>query len=788
MIANNIIAFNSSGILITASYPGWVSGWGNNNVYNPDGYNYNKTDPTGLYGNISVDPGLADWRHGNGHLQPGSPCVGSGDNAQVLAGHTDVDGQARIQGGLVDIGADESDGVTHTDGPYTIIKVATTGSDENAGVSWTAPKRTIGAALLAAAERGGEVWVASGAYEETIGLLPFVHLYGGFNGDEGARGDRLPVPRTLDDPRQSVIDANRGGSVVTGLAGHHVATIDGFTITDGSGSGTYDSKLRGGGLYCVAASVTFSNNIVADNRLTNCQYANGGGVYLADSSSIIANNIICRNTIRSAYGSGGGGIHCQGGSPEIVNNVIVANSDGGGINCESSARVTNSTIVNNTPAGIYCGPNVTTFANNIVAFNHSGVNGSAGTMVNNNVFGHDGYNYSGVDPTGVDGNISVDPLLVDMFRGDLHIQPTSPCRGAGDNAYASTDQGDIDTQNRIQDGTVDIGADESDGTAWPQTAPRIIHVSPRGNDANNGLDWMQAKRTVQAGIDTATPLWGDVWVAQGVYNERVALGASGRVYGGFRGRETAFSERDFYSARAIIDGGAGGSVVTIDGGYRGIVLDGLTLRDGDNQLGGAVYCDASAEIANCLMTDNTAMAGAAIYVALGRSPLIINNVIANNTSGESGATLYCNRDTSAIVVNNTIVHNNTAAVWGYRSWSQFTNNIVAFNTSGFLEQDDGVAWISLSHNCVFGNTLRDYGSPVPGVSDFSLDPLLLSDYRLSAISPCIDTGATDTASPIDFHGNPRPFDVPARGAEGPGIAYDIGADEYLPGSSQWHMW
>ena len=40
---------------------------------------------------------------------------------------TEIDGQARIQGGHVDIGADESDGTVWPDGPYTIVRVAPDG-------------------------------------------------------------------------------------------------------------------------------------------------------------------------------------------------------------------------------------------------------------------------------------------------------------------------------------------------------------------------------------------------------------------------------------------------------------------------------------------------------------------------------------------------------------------------------------------------------------------------------------------------------------------------------------
>jgi len=82
----------------------------------PSGTNYDSTvamsfccttpQPTSGIGNITNEPLFVDSVNGNLRLESNSPCINSGNNAFTPAG-PDLDGNPRIVGGTVDIGAYE---------------------------------------------------------------------------------------------------------------------------------------------------------------------------------------------------------------------------------------------------------------------------------------------------------------------------------------------------------------------------------------------------------------------------------------------------------------------------------------------------------------------------------------------------------------------------------------------------------------------------------------------------------------------------------------------------------
>ena len=753
-VSNSIIAFNSAGI---SSYQGSPV-LRNNDVYGNGRYDYSGLSAGA--GDISADPTLVSNEYGDLHIQSGSPCINAGWNDAPGLPATDIDDQPRVQGGTVDIGADESDGTTWPPVSPAVVRVSPTGNDSNNGSSWSSAKRTVQAGINAASSLGGEVWVQSGTYAERITLLPYAYVYGGFAGSETLRSERnWSANRTI-------LDGEGGGSVVTASCGHLLGAIDGFTIRNGNAPAQY---YGGGGIRCKSSSATIMNNTIVGNISFE-----GGGISCNECFSTITNNTITGNSARV-----GGGIHCYAGSPKITNNTITGNSasgQGGGVANQISSPV---------------------IANNIIAFNSSAVGGTGDIFRSNCVYGNMGGDY----PVG-DGNISLDPMLVSKDFGDLHIQAGSPCVNAGWNDAPGLPATDMDGQARVQGGTVDIGADESDGTTWPPVSPQIVRVSPTGDDANDGSDWLLAKKMVQAGINAAAAVGGEVWVKSGTYNERITLRPCAYVYGGFAGSETSISERNWSANVTILDGAGAGSVVTTKCGYLLGAIDGFAIRNGSNSgvycywsspiiannaitgnnatNGGGIYCYYSYPvISNSTITENDASSNGGGIYGYASSPTITNSIIMRNSASNGGGIYYyyCSYP-SPMITNCTITDNGVALDGGgmyfFSSDPYVSNNIVAFNVPGLYKSGTGKPSPALRNNDVYGNSGYDYLGLSAGTGDISLDPLFVDgttgNYHLRPQSPCINTGWNDAPGlpTTDMDGEARIWAGTA----------DIGADEF----------
>ena len=308
----------------------------------------------------------------------------------------------------------------------------------------------------------------------------------------------------------TIIDADGDGSVVTFENGEtSQAVLTGFTITGGFGMLNTDLNpevriLWGGGVYCFGASPTITNNVFTGNHAPNEIFGDiedlilgyGGAIGGVEANPTVTRNIINGNT---AYA--GAGIFIFG-EPVISNNVIYNNSAyvGGGV-IMAGGSLSNNTIAGNDASfqgGAQAGGNVhmvfspditpTRILNNNIIFGARSGGGISwegdypgGIIKFNNVWnntpdnygfavpGVAGLTYGGqADHTGIEGNISQDPLFIDAQINDFHLQTGSPCINAGDpKIIPALGETDIDGELRMYAARIDMGADEYFGYVKP---------------------------------------------------------------------------------------------------------------------------------------------------------------------------------------------------------------------------------------------------------------------------------------------------------------------------------
>jgi len=299
----------------------------------------------------------------------------------------------------------------------------------------------------------------------------------------------------------TIIDGDGEGSVILFENGEsNEAVFTGFTITGGYGTVMPEfgyEIIWGAGIFCYYSSPTIKRNVIRNNIGPNQQQGEfiavsyGVGIACVESNSIITHNIIRNNS-----GYAGAGIMTYFGDVTISNNLIYNNSAsiGGGFISLYGSKLINNTIANNDSIEIagnmYAvsepGFASCTIKNNIISNALSGggiiyIDIDEDLITFNNICNNALGDYISVNQqtgnaivdgsanlTGINGNISQDPLFVNTFAGDYHLQTGSPCITAGDPEFSiSADETDIDGDPRVYAARIDIGADEFIGYVDP---------------------------------------------------------------------------------------------------------------------------------------------------------------------------------------------------------------------------------------------------------------------------------------------------------------------------------
>ena len=221
---------------------------------------------------------------------------------------------------------------------------------------------------------------------------------------------------------------------------HSSPILYNVTIKNNTSSGSV--RNYGGGIFCYDSSPRLINVRIEDNEVSGGSWNHGGGMKCRSDSNPYLYNVTIENN--RAFGGSwnyGGGLHLAYCSAEL-NNVVVANNSiwgddnnhGAGIYCYSSSpNINNTTIVNNnvengasyTTGGLYGGSDSQPSLTNCIVWNNTPVE----IYCNNNPI----INYSDIQfGWAGNGNISADPLFIDLQNGDYHLSQNSPCIDAGD--------------------------------------------------------------------------------------------------------------------------------------------------------------------------------------------------------------------------------------------------------------------------------------------------------------------------------------------------------------------
>jgi hypothetical protein len=311
--------------------------------------------------------------------------------------------------------------------------------------------------------------VADGTYKPTSGtersvsfVVPAaVAVYGGFAGGETDLAQRNCAVNV------TVLSGDIGTDDDAADNSYHVAVLspgsraDGLTFAHGTADGVAADEQNGGGVVCTGGAIVIAGCTFGGNAASGM----GGGLYSSRYRNVSIWNC---SFVGNAASDGGAIYNGWYSSASIVNSTFARNVglvSGNAIHNHdaSTATVVNSILWDDTGP-----PAVTELAN--TTGSSSSVNWSC------ILGGHGGT-----------GNTASDPLLADPANDNLHLLAGSPCIGTGHNA--SIPPGlteDMDDETRIQQGVVDMGADETGlaGPVVPPTSVQVDMIVMSGDDLN----------------------------------------------------------------------------------------------------------------------------------------------------------------------------------------------------------------------------------------------------------------------------------------------------------------
>ncbi len=348
--------------------------------------------------------------------------------------------------------------------------------------------------------------------------------------------------------------------------------------------------------------------------------------------------------------------------------------------------------------------------------------------------------------------------------------------------------------------------------ARPPPGTRFVNVN-NATPSSPYTNWASAAQSIQEAVDVAQP--GDqIIVSNGVY------GAGGRDIYGQTNRVAVDKPLSISSVN--------GPLYTIIQGFyvpgstnwsqfircvyltNGASLSGFTLTNGASGGGGGVWCEwGGGNITNCVIVGNaTSGSGGGAFQGM-----LYNCTLSNNSAAYGGGGGYFSKMTSCVVVGNwtanqgggvsecaltnCLVIGNSATNYGGGAWGgTLCNCTVVGNSANHGGGGAGTDSFHIHDFCLVLNSIVCYNTAVSatncdctqydsclpdngyGSGNIPGPPLFVDlaggNLRLQSNSPCINTGDnTFTSASVDIDGRPRVV----------GGTVDMGAYEFQPGAN-----